>query len=117
MPLNVLEVAVYAVVLFGNPPGGLSCESSPVRVLCNNGVAAFEDGFETITFSNGVQVSKTQNRELLFSNGVGVYMDSAGWLQFSNGAGLRRDRADRYRFVDGTICDQPAPNQARCHKP
>ena len=117
MSLNVLEVAVYAMVMLGGAQQNFVCESNPTGVRCSHGVAAFPSEEASIMFSDGTRVSKDARR-LIFSNGLTNFMDSAGWVQFSNGVGFRRDTrvATRIRFTSGAMCEQVGENMARCNK-
>lgn len=113
MPLNVLEVAVYALVLLGGEPRPFSCESNLTGVRCSHEIAAFPGERDSITFSNGIRVTK-ERKGLQFSNGIEVQMDSAGWIQFSNGVSARRSAANQFRFNNGMACLQRAENEASC---
>lgn len=118
MSLNVLEVAVYAMVMLGGAQQSFICESNPTGVRCSHGVAAFPSEKDSIMFSDGTRVSKDARRQVVFSNGLTNIMDSAGWVQFSNGVGFRRDTriATRIRFTSGAMCEQVGENMARCNK-
>lgn len=113
MALNVLEVAVYALVLMGADPQPFTCSQSPTGVHCTLDVVAVPGERESINFSNGVRVTK-HGRGLQFSNGISATMDSAGWVQFSNGVGVRRVAAEQFRFSNGMACMQRSPVEASC---
>jgi hypothetical protein len=118
MALNVLEVAVYAMVMLGGSQQTFICEANPTGVRCSHGLAAFPSENDSIMFSDGTRVSKDARRQIQFSNGLTTYMDSAGWIQFSNGIGFRRDTrvASRIRFTSGAMCEQVGETMARCNR-
>jgi hypothetical protein len=118
MSLNVLEVAVYAMVLLGAGQQNFVCESNPTGVRCSHGLAAFPSDNDSIMFSDGTRISKGPRRQVQFSNGLTNLMDAAGWVQFSNGIGFRRDTrvATRIRFTNGASCEQVGETVARCKK-
>ena len=113
--MNVLEIAVYAMVI-GGPPQAIKCvESDLGGVNCTNGLAAVAGEHEAIRFSNGVKVNK--NGGIAFSNGIIAHMDSAGWLQFSSGVSVRRDSPYRFRFNTGFVCTLVERAMAECQGP
>jgi hypothetical protein len=116
MALNVMEVAVFALVMLGANPEAFTCETTEAGARCSHGLAAFESSNNTILFSNGVRVVKPNRNSIVFSNGISTtHMDSAGWLQFSNGIGVRRQADGRsYRFSNDMGCVLQSPNQAAC---
>ena len=57
--MNVLEVAVYAMVIGGQPQAIKCVESDLGGVNCTNGLAAVAGEHDEIRFSNGVKVVKT----------------------------------------------------------
>ena len=120
--MNVLEVAVYAMVIGGLPPAingqpqATKCvESDFGGVNCTNGLAAVAGERDEIRFSNGVRVIKTSG--IALSNGVTAHLDGAGWLEFSNGVGVRRDSPYRFRFSNGVVCALIERTMAECAAP
>ncbi|MEI6557484.1 MAG: hypothetical protein WCO00_03680 [Rhodospirillaceae bacterium] len=113
--MNVLEVAVYAMVIGGQPQPIKCVESDLGGVNCTNGLAAVPGEHEEIRFSNGVRVVKKTG--IVFSNGVTAHLDGAGWLEFSNGIGVRRDSPFRFRFSNGFSCTLIERSMAECLAP
>jgi len=110
--MNVLEVAVYAMVIGGQGQPFKCVESDLGTVNCTNGLSATIGEREAIRFSNGVTVSK--NSGITLSNGVRAHLDGAGWLEFSNGIGVRRDSPFRFRTSTGFICVLTERTMAEC---
>ncbi|MDR3516161.1 MAG: hypothetical protein P4M00_10105 [Azospirillaceae bacterium] len=102
--MNVIEVAVYALVLtkaslpFTCAPHGADGAS------CSNGYSATVDGDKNIVFQDGVAIEKMPDGGLKFSNGINSYWGSMGWIQFSNGMSVRRDNRGVFRFNNGMAC-------------
>jgi len=116
MALNVMEVAVFALVMLGQNPEPFTCETTQAGARCSHGLAAFESGRDTILFSNGVRVAKPDGQSIVFSNGIRTtHMDPAGWLRFSNGIGVRvePDRVS-WRFNNGYGCRVMSPTMGGC---
>jgi hypothetical protein len=114
--MNVLEVAVFAMVVLGPNQRPFNCEVSVAGVRCSHGIAAFREGVNDIVMSDGVKVVKSQKGELQFSNGVIAKMDSAGWVQFSNGVAVRRETSEQFRFSTGMVCRFTAMGRAGCFR-
>lgn len=112
--MNVLEVAVFAMVVLGPHQQPFACAVSIGGVRCSHGIAAFRDGADDILMSDGVKVAKSPKGELLFSNGIQAHMDSLGWVQFSNGVAVRREGTERFRFSTGMVCRYTAVGQVNC---
>jgi hypothetical protein len=114
--MNVLEVAVFAMVVLGPNQRPFNCEVSVGGVRCSHGIAAFREGVNDIVMSDGVKVAKSQKGELQFSNGVIAKMDEAGWVQFSNGVAVRRETSEQFRFSTGMVCRFTAMGRAGCFR-
>lgn len=130
--LNLLEVAIYAIVIAGQPqqlPVSFRCVPDGIDgVNCTNGMAATPEGVHDIRFRNGVVVVKGDRGRLTFTNGITSHMDSAGWVKFSNGISARRDRLGGFRLaiykgVSGEgdyeaefYCRQTEPEIAQCDR-
>lgn len=114
--MNVLEVAVFAMVVLGPNQRPFNCEVSVGGVRCSHGIAAFREGVNDIVMSDGVKVVKSQKGELQFSNGVIAKMDSLGWVQFSNGVAVRRETSEQFRFSTGMVCRFTAMGRAGCFR-
>lgn len=100
--MNILEVAIYAMII-GGPGQPVKCvENDLGTVNCTNGLSATAGERAEIRFSNGVTVIK--NGGIALSNGVKAHIDGAGWLEFSNGIAVRRDSPYRYRVSNGHVC-------------
>jgi hypothetical protein len=112
--MNVLEVAVFAMVTLGPNQQPFTCEVSIGGVRCSHGIAAFREGEHDILMSDGVKVAKSPKGELLFSNGIQAHMDAAGWVQFSNGAAVRREGTEQFRFSTGMVCRYTAIGKVAC---
>jgi len=101
--LNVLEVAIYMVVVVGQAnalPLSYKCVVDGVGgVNCTNGLSAEADGPGRIRFRNGVTAVKDQKGGLSFSHGVTSHYDVTGWVEFSNGISARRDRYGGFRMA------------------
>ena len=113
--MNVLEVAVYAMVIGGQPQPIKCVESDLGGVNCTNGLAAIAGERDEIRFSNGIKVSKAAG--IALSNGITAHLDGAGWLEFSNGVGVRRDSPYRFRFSNGYVCSLVERSLAECVAP
>lgn len=124
--MNVLEVAVYAMVLTAQAPKPFDCYAvKPAGVNCTNGLAATPTGAKgDIAFSNGVTVLKDGKGGVSLSNGVTTFFDSGAWVSFKSpdGATLvsaRKTAATRFRFSNGLHCETKAeePDRAHCWRP
>lgn len=114
MSLNVMEIAVFALVMMGASPQPFTCEATPAGVRCSHGLAAFESQ-GSVLFSNGVRVVKPTRQSIVFSNGIATtHMDSAGWVQFNNGVGVRTAGRGQYRFSNGMGCVLQSETAAAC---
>ena len=113
--MNVLEIAVYAMVIGGQPQAMKCVQSDLGGVNCTNGLAATTDEHEVIRFSNGITVDKGSG--IALSNGITAHLDGAGWLEFSNGVGVRRDSPYRFRFSNGYVCSLVERSMAECEGP
>jgi hypothetical protein len=114
--MNVLEVAVFAMVVLGPNQQPFNCEVSVGGVRCSHGIAAFREGVSDIVMSDGIKVVKSPKGELQFSNGVVAKMDSLGWVQFSNGVAVRRETSEKFRFSTGMVCRFTAMGRAGCSR-
>jgi len=110
--MNILEVAVYALVI-GGPTQPVKCVESDLGAInCTNGLSASAGERDNIRFNNGVTVVK--NGGISLSNGITTHVDGAGWLEFSNGIGVRRDSPYRFRFSNGFVCQLVERTMAQC---
>lgn len=110
--MNILEVAIYAMIL-GGPAAPVKCvESDTGAVNCTNGLSATAGKGDAIRFSNGVTVSKASG--IALSNGITAHVDGAGWLEFSNGVAVRRDSPSRFRVSNGYVCQLVDRMMAQC---
>lgn len=115
--LNLLEVAVYALVLMASPEPFTCVADGVGGVNCTNGMAASPEKNGNIRFRSGVVVVKDRrNNTLSFSNGITSRMDSASWVQFSNGLSAQRDSRGGFRFNNGFLCRNSGPDMAKCEK-
>jgi hypothetical protein len=114
--MNVLEVAVFAMVVLGPNQQPFNCEVSVGGVRCSHGIAAFREGVSDIVMSDGIKVVKSPKGELQFSNGVVAKMDALGWVQFSNGVAVRRETSEKFRFSTGMVCRFTAMGRAGCFR-
>jgi hypothetical protein len=112
--MNVLEVAVFAMVALGPNQTPFDCEVSVAGVRCSHGVVAFKDGANDILMSDGLKVVKSPKGALSFSNGIVARMDGVGWVQFSNGVAVRRENSERFRFNTGMVCQFTAMGRVGC---
>jgi len=110
--MNVLEVAVYAMVIGGQAQAFKCVETDLGTINCTNGLSATAGEREAIRFSNGVTVNK--NSGIVLSNGIRAHLDGAGWLEFSNGIGVRRDSPYRFRTSNGFVCVLVERTMAQC---
>ena len=109
--MNVLEVAIYAMVIGGQPQAFKCVDSDVETVNCTNGLTASSGSGAQVRFSNGVTIDQATGR---FSNGITAHRDSSGWLEFSNGAAVHRDTPYRYRFGNGYVCQLAERGMAEC---
>ena len=125
MPMNVLEVAIYAMVLTASQPRPYECvEVKPEGVNCTNGLAATSDNPNVLAFNTGVQVIKDAQGRVRLSNGLTTHFDSSAWVAFKNASGqtsvsVRKTGAYRFKFSNGFTCENIGLEQdmARCFKP
>lgn len=116
MPLNVLEVTIFAMVLSGGDP--LVCtrqEGTEEMILCSNGQVARLDQ-DRITFKDQIAVVKFPDGTLAFSNGVRSHWGSAGWVQFSNKISIRRNTDGSFKSSSGLVCRELSKDKANCQK-
>lgn len=116
MPLNVLEVAIYAMVLAGGDP--LVCtrqDGTEEMVLCSNGQVAHLDQ-DRITFKGDIAVVKFPDGTLALSNGITSHWGSAGWVQFSNNISIRRNSDGTFKTSKNLVCRQLSAEKATCQK-
>jgi hypothetical protein len=112
--INLLEVAIYAMVLT-NPPAAFKCVADGVGgANCTNGLAAEVTAKGDIRFSNGVTVNKGRDGSVKLSNGVSTHFDIAGWVEFSSGVAVRRETPYRFRFSNGYVCVLAEKEMAEC---
>lgn len=126
MPMNVLEVAIYAMVLTASQPRPYECVSvQPEGVNCTNGLAvASETPNGGVAFNTGVQVLKDNQGRVRLSNGITTHFDSSAWVAFKNPSGqtllsVRKTGPFRFKFSNGFHCEMIGQDQdmARCYKP
>ncbi len=113
--MNVIEVAVYALVLAGGADP-FTCEKRPQGVACTNGLGAVLNEHGNIEYSNGVQVVKLKDGSLAFTNGVTTHRGAAGWIQFSSGVSVRRMSDGSFRFNNGMSCKAVDATKVDCRK-
>lgn len=122
MPMNVLEIAVYAMVLTTAQPNAYECVAvQPEGVNCTNGLAAKNDG-PNLLFNTGIQVRKDRQGRVTLSNGLKTRFDATAWVAFEDSAGkpvisVRKTGPMRFRFSNGFQCDAMSEALARCYKP
>lgn len=110
MPMNVLEVAVYAMVLSTTQPASFECVAvQPEGVNCTNGLYAMPEGGNVIAFNNGVKVVKGSKGQVSLTNGLTTFFDASAWVSFKNGKGdtlvsVRKTAPLRFRFSNGYTC-------------
>lgn len=125
MPMNALEVAVYAMVLTSTQPQPFECVSvQPDGVNCTNGLAAVETAPGVLAYNNGVQVIKDKQGRVSLTNGMTTFFDASAWVSFRDTAGrtalsVRRAPNARFRFSNGYTCEPVGDprDRAHCHKP
>lgn len=125
MAMNVLEVAVYAMVLSAQQPQPFECFAvKPDGVNCTNGLAATPVNGTGIVFNNGVTVRKSPKGEVSLSNGVATFYDATAWVSFKAADGntvisARKTGALRFKFSNGLHCESKndQPDRARCWRP
>lgn len=123
MPMNVVEVAIYALVLTTAQPKPFECVTvKPEGVNCTNGLAALPASNGAIRFNNGVSVLKDRDGRVRLSDGTSTFFDSSAWVTFRGEGGkslvsVRRTAATRYTFSNGFTCEAlPDPTMARCYR-
>ncbi|MBP2315805.1 hypothetical protein [Azospirillum soli] len=125
MAMNVLEVAIYAMVLTASQPRPYECVAvKPEGVNCTNGLAAKEENASVLAYNTGVQVIKDAQGRVRLSNGLSTHFDSSAWVAFKDSAGqtkvsVRKTGPFRFKFSNGFTCEAMGPEQdmARCFKP
>lgn len=124
MPMNVLEVAIYAMVLTASQPKPYECVAvQPEGVNCTNGMAVTASSPNILAFNTGVQVIKDNHGRVRLSNGLNPHMDSSAWVAFKDSAGqttvsVRKTGPYRFKFSNGFVCEIIGLEQdmARCFK-
>ncbi|MBP2299322.1 hypothetical protein [Azospirillum picis] len=124
MPMNVLEVAVYAMVLTASHPNAYECVAvKPEGVNCTNGLSAKEDG-PNLLFSTGIRVIKDSQGRVRLSNGLQTRFDSSAWVEFQDAGkqpvvSVRKTGPLRFKFSNGYQCEAMGnpEDMARCYKP
>ena len=113
--MNVLEIAVYALVLAARAMS-FECVADPAGrgVACTNGLSAQSEGSRDIRFNNGVVVHKSEAGEVSFSNGIETYFDITGWVRFTNGISVIRNGPASFRFSTGYACRLVSQGRATC---
>lgn len=110
MPMNVLEVAIYAMVLTTAQPRPFQCVAvQPEGVNCTNGLYATPEGPNIIAFNTGVKVVKDTRGRVALTNGLTTFFDASAWVSFKNGKGdtvvsVRKVGPLRFRFSNGYSC-------------
>lgn len=125
MPMNVLEVAIYAMVLTAAQPRPFECVAvQPEGVNCTNGLAAMPGNASVIRYNTGVDVIKDAQGGVTLSNGIGTHFDASAWVAFRNADGqtavsVRKTGPFRFKFSNGFTCESMGKEQdmARCFKP
>ncbi|CAK0762056.1 Membrane-bound lysozyme inhibitor of c-type lysozyme MliC [uncultured Gammaproteobacteria bacterium] len=112
--MNVLEVAIYALVMTSTTMPFTCEQGNQDGVVCSNGISAAEDGEGHLRYSNGLTVLKDRQGGIAFSNGVTTHFDAAGWVKFSSGISVRRETLEKYRFSNGMVCRLMEPTRAWC---
>lgn len=123
MPMNVVEVAVYALVITSGSPRDFTCVAvQPDGVNCTNGLAAEEARPGILAFNNGIRVQKDAAGRVALSNGVTAFYDGSAWVTFKSRSGeavvsARRVEGARYKFSNAFVCEpMPEPGMARCRR-
>ncbi|PWC83046.1 hypothetical protein TSH100_21870 [Azospirillum sp. TSH100] len=124
MPMNVLEIAVYAMVLTASQPHPYECVAvKPEGVNCTNGLSAKPDG-PNLLFNTGVQVMKDRQGRVQLSNGLQTRFDSSAWVEFQDAGkkpvvSVRKTGPLRFKFSNGFQCEAMGnpEDMARCYKP
>lgn len=124
MPMNVLEIAVYAMVLTAGQPNAYECVAvKPEGVNCTNGLSAKADG-PNLLFNTGIQVIKDRQGRVQLSNGLQTRFDSSAWVEFQDAGkkpvvSVRKTGPLRFRFSNGFQCEAMGnpEDMARCYKP
>lgn len=124
MPMNVLEVAIYALVLTSSQPRPFECVAvKPEGVNCTNGLSAKANG-PNLHFNTGVEVMKDSKGRVFLTNGLKTYFDSSAWVAFQDNSGstaisVRKTGPLRFKFSNGYSCEAMGNEQdmARCFKP
>lgn len=124
MSLNILEIAIYAMVLTAGHPNAYECVAvKPEGANCTNGLAAKNDG-PNLLFSSGVQVRKDNQGRVSLSNGLKTRFDATAWVAFEDSGGktvvsVRKTGPMRFKFSNGFQCEAMGnpEDMARCYKP
>ncbi|MBP2290509.1 hypothetical protein [Azospirillum rugosum] len=124
MPMNVLEVAIYAMVLTASQPKPYECVAvQPEGVNCTNGLAATASSPNVLAYNTGVQIIKDNQGRVRLSNGLNTHFDSSAWVSFKDKSGqtaisVRKTGPYRFKFSNGFICEIIGLEQdmARCFK-
>eukprot|EP01012_Entosiphon_sulcatum_P033881 TRINITY_DN42907_c0_g1_i1.p3 TRINITY_DN42907_c0_g1~~TRINITY_DN42907_c0_g1_i1.p3 ORF type:complete len:125 (+),score=24.56 TRINITY_DN42907_c0_g1_i1:134-508(+) len=124
MPMNVLEVAIYALVLTSSQPRPFECVAvQPEGVNCTNGLSVKASG-ANLRFNTGVEVMKDNKGRVFLTNGLKTYFDSSAWVAFQDGSGatqisVRKSGPLRFKFSNGYSCEAMGSetDMARCYKP
>lgn len=123
--MNVLEVAIYAMVLSAQHPQPFQCFAvRPAGVNCTNGLAATPGADGAIVFSDGVSVVKGRGGQVTFTDGTTTGYDAMAWVTFRKPDGApivsaRRVAPLRFKFSNGIHCETTSsdPERARCWRP
>lgn len=123
--MNVLEVAIYAMVLSAQHPQPFQCFAvRPEGVNCTNGLAAKPGDSGAIDFSDGVRVLKGRDGQVKFSDGTTTGYDAMAWVTFRAADGnpivsARKIAPLRFKFSNGIHCETTTgdPGTARCWRP
>lgn len=116
MSLNILEVALYAMVLANGDP--VTCtrqDGAEPMVLCSNSQVATLDG-DRITFKGDIGVVKMADGTLAFTNGIRSHWGSAGWVQFTNKVSVRRNPDGSFKTNGKLLCRALSEDKATCQK-
>lgn len=123
MPMNAVEVAIYALVMTASQPRDFTCVTvEPDGVNCTNGLAAEQPRPDTIAYNNGIKVRKDASGRVALSNGIAARFDGTAWVTFKAASGetvvsARRMEGARYKFSNDFICEpMPEPGMARCRR-
>ncbi|WP_439815762.1 hypothetical protein [Zavarzinia sp. CC-PAN008] len=112
--MNLLEIAVYAVVVTGSSQPFTCSVEARSHAACTNGLTAILRTARDLDFSNGISVRRGIDGTLLFSSGVRAQFNNLGQVAFSNGLNVRKIDDTRFIFDNGLTCRIEKANLVRC---